>query len=624
MLVVLMLCLPGILSARTFSVSPGESIQSAVDQAQPGDTIELQAGTYQHGQVGADPQGPEDNRREFVIFSRSGTASQPITLTCAANQRCVLRGRGFVDADCLDPDPQKCSPDGKAHGPIGQTNEKLVDIQASYIVITNLEITNSNRWGVYVAGTHNRVEGVLAHNNWQAGIDVGGNHHVIRGNETRYSRRMSGIQAWPRPTFHDNWIEYNLTWNNGKEEFCHTGTGKPCKVLPFSGDNAGGGNSDGIGISKDCHDKAEQAGDDNYCKRNLVRHNVIWNNTDGGYDGNITDSTIAYNASIGNGFPGVGVVAYKVLRKITGCLDFVRNYAIGDKGRGFEFRQSCGQVVNNLALYSGSNGMYFQIPAGLEVKNNLGHLNTGNAYNNLNTPTREANASDDSTGDVRMDPKLINPGIWRQPDGNYHIPIPAGLTIRERGDWVFAELNKAMMASDGSPAIDAGVPVMVKNYQTGDTAPLPFEGQGPDTNAVEYTTGGPPIPPPNGPPPDTDPLPAAPQNVHFMGIQPGSATGTMALDVLWDAPTEDVNGDPVKAITGYLVCTDVQPIPDDRGNADCTPTLPTDTDVWVDCAGTAVCYVRVAAETSGGHGPLSEQQSVRLGEPGQYVIGVPR
>lgn len=602
--------------AAIISVSPGQSIQSAVDQAQPGDVIELTEGTYQHGRVGDDPQGPEDNKREFVTFSRSGTAGAPITMRCKAGQRCVLRGRGYVDADT--------NGDGKADGPIGQTNEKLIYVAADYIHIRDLELTNSNRWCLFSDGNYGHYENILSHNCWYSGFDMAGNHNVYRNLEGRYNRHASGFTVYPRPTWNDNWVEYTLTWRNGMEEFCHTGTGKPCKVLPINGDNAGGGNSDGLAFSKDCHDKAEQQGKDNFCQRNIVRHNVIWANTDGGYDGNLTNSTIAHNASIGNGWPGVGVVAYKVLRDITGCLDFVRNIAIGDKGRGFEFRQACGQIVNNLALYNASNGMYFRTPAGLEVKNNLGHLNTGNAYNSMNTSNREANASDDSTGDLRMDPKLVNPNLWRQPDGNYHIPIPAGLTIRERVEWVFAELHQAMMASDGSPAIDAGVQVTVKDHQTGATSPLPHEGNAPDTNAVEYTTGGPGPIPPIPPDPGDDPKPAAPDNVRFQGVQPGTADNTMALDVLWDAPTEDVNGDPVKAITGYLVCTDVQPVPDDQGGADCVPTLPTDTDVWVDCAGRDVCYVRVAAQTSGGHGPLSAEQSVRIGEPGQYVIGIPR
>src|SRR5436309_2235529 len=44
---VLLLCLPGVAAADVIRVHPGQSIQAAIDKADPGDTIKLKPGTYQ-------------------------------------------------------------------------------------------------------------------------------------------------------------------------------------------------------------------------------------------------------------------------------------------------------------------------------------------------------------------------------------------------------------------------------------------------------------------------------------------------------------------------------------------------------------------------------------------------
>ncbi len=86
--------------AATITVSPGQSIQSAVNSANAGDTIQIRAGTY----------------NESVSISRSGTASSPIVITGYPGEKPVIDGQN-----------------SRGTG---------VSIRGSYITVSNLKVTN--------------------------------------------------------------------------------------------------------------------------------------------------------------------------------------------------------------------------------------------------------------------------------------------------------------------------------------------------------------------------------------------------------------------------------------------------------------------------------------------------
>ncbi len=103
--------MPGMGWAVNLYVNPGESIESAVDKANPGDTVIVTKGLY----------------REVVTFNKSGVAGAPITVKAQEGDEVILEGMQALSGW------QRCQQDDEGLTVLGQGNPHWSDIYWTYI-----------------------------------------------------------------------------------------------------------------------------------------------------------------------------------------------------------------------------------------------------------------------------------------------------------------------------------------------------------------------------------------------------------------------------------------------------------------------------------------------------------
>jgi parallel beta-helix repeat protein len=141
-----MMLLSGSAAADTIKVPPGGSIQAAIDQADPGDTIKLAPGTYQ----------------ESVQIKTDG-----ITLKGAGADESVIEpgagsGQGFCDGQGI------CVADVDVQDP---TAPPVINNHVADVRIKDLKVQGFAATGVFFFGTRDqRVDDVVAEGNGEYGI----------------------------------------------------------------------------------------------------------------------------------------------------------------------------------------------------------------------------------------------------------------------------------------------------------------------------------------------------------------------------------------------------------------------------------------------------------------------
>jgi len=138
----------GITQAETFTVGPGQSIQTAIDSASPGDIIEVQTGLYQEN----------------------------INITKQLTIKAVNITEEGVDNPVLD------------GGMLGDT----ITISADGVVLKGLVATNGFS-GIAVKSNNNTIEGNYANYNRDFGIAVWNNVNNSLLNNTAIENKKAGI-----------------------------------------------------------------------------------------------------------------------------------------------------------------------------------------------------------------------------------------------------------------------------------------------------------------------------------------------------------------------------------------------------------------------------------------------
>jgi len=238
------------------------TIQAALNNSQPGDTIQVKNGTY----------------NEAIHFDISGTPSQPIALVNYPLHSPVIRPGG-----------------SKALTDV--TSSERVDIRADWIIIQGFEITNG--WNGITANKrqHVTIRSNYLHDNHQSGIYTGDSSDVL--------------------------IEDNIVIANGPYGICNVGTTtthKHCHGMYFNAETANVSNitvrrnwvegHSGSGILLKTTDKTYQHTND------LVENNITVNNTSAGIDlfQNIKNSIIRNNTVVQTNLPQSDVPDPTILR----------------------------------------------------------------------------------------------------------------------------------------------------------------------------------------------------------------------------------------------------------------------------------------------------------------------
>lgn len=186
------------------------SLQAAANIAKPGDTVCVRAGTY----------------KEYVSFTRSGTAAQRITYMAYPGEKVIFDGSGPVREE---------------HGPgVFQVE------QASYLTFRGFELTKGASDGFliynsryiylnkiivsynHVSGvnffsdipnqdTYHRVDNSVAHHNYGTGGNSDGfktysDNRIVFRNNVAYANSDDGFDTW---LGRFNILEFNISYGNG-------------------------------------------------------------------------------------------------------------------------------------------------------------------------------------------------------------------------------------------------------------------------------------------------------------------------------------------------------------------------------------------------------------------------
>ncbi|MEK7184568.1 MAG: fibronectin type III domain-containing protein, partial [Patescibacteria group bacterium] len=461
---------------------PFLTIQKAVTLVNPGDTVLIKAGTYPN--LTSYCAG---SSCELVNITRSGTSARPIVIKAYNSDIVTLDGFGFSDADL--------NSDGEADGPFDPAKrEVLFHINADYIHLSNIIITDSQQVGLKIDGSYNVIENVSSNNNWGSGLSLGAdNLGAILGNtishfEAHHNRHSGGIEihrpAGATGLLRYNIIENSMSYRNGYKA-------DDVKVLPIGGDPAGGGNSDGVVSSKYCVDVALNnaiPGFTNACPNNIFRGNVVWTNADDGVDVNMSDSLVENNITFDNG--PEGDQGLKVFNEVNNVI-FVGNISYKNDGRGYDLRVPYGGVyINNLGIYNASHGI-FNMASTSVAYNNLGAFNVSNdiVIGSGCSSCSHNWAEDGNGGNLSGNPNFVNPTLFQDGNGEIVFSFPENLTIAEKVDWLKSQFRSAFSLLSTSQAIDAGISASWIDPITGATSSRSVTGAAPDIGPFEYSAG---------------------------------------------------------------------------------------------------------------------------------------
>jgi nitrous oxidase accessory protein NosD len=179
-------------AADVIKVSPGGSIQAAMDQAAPGDTVKLAPGTYRESvQIKTDDITLKGSGTYETVIE-PGTPSAPGTSICEGSD-----GICVADADVPDPNAP----------PV--VNREVADVRVKGLTVRGFDFS-----GVFFFGTRDqRVNDVLAEDNHEYGIaafnTTGGQYW---DNVTRNDGE-AGIYVGDSPEAHAV-VRDNVSYNN--------------------------------------------------------------------------------------------------------------------------------------------------------------------------------------------------------------------------------------------------------------------------------------------------------------------------------------------------------------------------------------------------------------------------
>jgi hypothetical protein len=424
------------------------ALSGAAGVANPGDTVEIRGGTYS---MSADTTN---------TLSRSGTEASPIVYRGYQSEAAVFKGTYDVDSDG-DGIRNWDDNNGSGDAPGSASGDRGIGIRitGNYIHVSKVRIGWMYQC-VDVAGSYNVVEEVVAHDCWQGGLMVdNGDFNIVRYSAGfRIRHRSGGSIESPESAssiVRGNVFYRSLFWKNGRQ----LPNGE--LVAPIDGDPNGGGNSDGLGASKDCADLVSGYA---LCRETTMQENIAWQNADDCYDTSIGGSWIINN--IGDDCGPHGRVGWKMLRAQIGMKfsgGIFHGYGAQDSldwGTRVRFEDTSSTATNSFVLHTLATGAASQ--PGIQVSevadtsrctisNNVAWDNASDfstsgcvASRNFGGDTGVANASFDSANARSAAETCLS-------------TAPHVTSVRECWQNLYDAYYNAYTPMSGSPLIDGGV-----------------------------------------------------------------------------------------------------------------------------------------------------------------------
>lgn len=231
----------GIVTAAEILVQPGGSIQTAVNNATPGDEILIKPGTYTENIV--------INTDNLVVRSESGDPESTIIKASSSSAHAFSVKADSVRISGLTITGTKNSYAGVqlsgCNNCIIENNKLLNNGYGIYVLsskgstVSNNVVTNNGDYGIALAtSTGSTLSGNTASNNNGRGIHLGTSDGNTLSGNTIASNGVSGLYVCPRS---DNNLFFNNYFVNAVNGEIKNGTGNAYSTAKTAGTNIAGG-----------------------------------------------------------------------------------------------------------------------------------------------------------------------------------------------------------------------------------------------------------------------------------------------------------------------------------------------------------------------------------------------
>ena len=231
----------GIGTAAEIYVQPGESIQTAVDNAISGDVIILKPGTY--------TENIKIDKDNLAITSESGNPDDTIITAKSSNNHVIAMQADYVKISGLEITGTKDSYAGiylsGCNNCIIENNKILNNghgiylLNSKYNMLSNNRVTNNGEYGIlFSTASNNTLSGNTASDNKGRGIHIGTSDGNTLSGNTMSSNGIYGLFVCPRSNYN---LVYNNYFNNTVNAEIKNGLGNAYNTTKTEGTNIVGG-----------------------------------------------------------------------------------------------------------------------------------------------------------------------------------------------------------------------------------------------------------------------------------------------------------------------------------------------------------------------------------------------